>query len=171
MTDDNHQPELLLDWDALLIEEARNGDRDSAVSLLREVAGTDPRAGIKTLVLGYLSECISNWMKWDFDPERAAEAFNVQRVASRPADNVAIRQKHIRALRTYYLMRGRRKGFEQAKDIAARASNLSRSSIDKLLAPSEGGLSVEQAAALLGIPKRLRSRCLNPPRKRYQRSR
>lgn len=158
------------DFDAALILEAKSSNRAAAVQILREIGSMDPRSGLSTAVMAYLSECLKTWAESDFDPKEAARAFHVQRPKQRPPDSNSIKARHIRALRIYYLMRGRRKGREQAIQIAADAVHLSLQSIIRLLEAAGGGLTVEQGAALLQISKRVRGRCLNPPRKRYQRN-
>lgn len=101
-------------------------------------------------------------------------AFNVQRPAHRDNSgetHKSIASKHIKVLRTYYLMRGRNKGREEAIKIAASRSGVSESTVIRLIALSYRGLSEEQAVALGAMDKRIEARCLNPGRKRYQRTR
>jgi hypothetical protein len=157
------------DFDAILIEEAKSGNRNSAVQLLTEVSTTEPRAGLTPTILAYLSECIRKWAASDFAAAAAASAFNVQRPKHRPNDDHAIKMKHVTALKVYYLMRGRRKGREEAIRIAAEHQCTSESTIKRLLEQCRGGLSVEEGEALLSIHRRVRRRCMNPTRKAYRR--
>lgn len=196
---------------ALLIEQAENGDRDDATSLLNEfVQFSRNGEEVPAPLVAYLGQCIAAWLHSGCRPKQATKAFNVQRPAYR--DKSDDKSRHIKALRVYYLMRGRRKGRDEAIKLAAGNVALSESSIRKLLeppvvsppampsapfepeegrdrvlppspprlmrlpekptqrAPPSRPITVEQAAALLSINKRVRDRCLNPRRKRYQRS-
>jgi hypothetical protein len=193
-----------------LIEQGQNGDRDDAISLLKEfVQFSRNGEEIPAPLVAYLGQCIAAWLHSECSPEQAAKAFNDQRPAYR--DKSDDKSRHIKALRAYYLMRGRRKGRDEAISLAAGNVGLSESSIRKLLgppvvsrtavptapfepeegrdrvlppspprlmrlpekptqrAPPSRPITVEQAAALLSINKRVRDRCLNPRRKRYQR--
>jgi hypothetical protein len=170
--DANHEKNFFeLDFDALLVQEAKNGNRSSAIRVLSELADSDPRTSLSPTLLSYLFECLRSWRDLEFDARGAAIAFHVIRPKHRPNDSPFILAKRIRALRCYLLMRGRGKGRNEAVRIAAISSNLSESSIKQLLEREAGFLTVERAAALLQIPKRLRNRCLAPPRKKHQRTR
>jgi hypothetical protein len=170
--DANHEKNLYeLDFDSLLVKEAKNGNRSSAIRVLSELADSDPRASLSPTLLSHLFECLRTWRDLEFDSRSAAIAFHIIRPKHRPKDSPFIRAKRTRALRCYFLMRGRGKGRSEAVRIAAISSNLSESSIERLLEHEAGFLTVERAAALLQIPKRLRNRCLAPPRKKYQRTR
>ena len=154
-----------------LIKQAEGGERYDALSLLKDFVQFKNAKEVPAPLLAYIQKCISVWLNVDCDPKESAFAFNVQRPAHRDnADHIAY--KHIKALRAYYLMRGRRKGREEAVRLAANNVALSESAIKKLLeAPSGGGSTIEQEAALFTFKNiAVKKRCLNPPRKRYQRT-
>jgi hypothetical protein len=152
-----------------LIEQVKRGDRNQAVWLLRQFANAKDL--VPEPLVTYVAACLTAWLASDCDPKEAPRAFNVQRSPHRE-ESPKIAIKHVRALHMYYLMRGRLKGYEPSISIAARFSHLSESQIRKLLAREDGGLSTEQAAALLAINNpRLRHRCMHPGRKRYHRTR
>lgn len=165
------------EWYAAMIEQARNGDRESGIGLLSDFVALGKEQDASPLV-AYVATCIAEWLASDCSPQLAAKAFNVPKPSHRSPSKAIIR-KHLKALRAYYLMRGRGVGYEAAKAIAASTAKLSLSAINKLLEQPRdedgfplGGLTLEQAAALYAIEnKRVRERCLNPPRKSYQRTR
>ncbi len=158
-----------------LIEQAKNGDRDDAISLLREFTQLHENAEhIPAPLMAYVAECIATWLNSECKPMEATQAFNVQRPAHRDNSgetHKSIASKRIKVLRTYYLMRGRYKGRNEAIKIAATRSGVSESTVIKLIAPSYGGMSAEQAVALSAMGERIEARCLNPRRKKYQRTR
>jgi hypothetical protein len=117
-----------------LIEQGQNGDRDDAISLLKEfVQFSRNGEEIPAPLVAYLGQCIAAWLHSECSPEQAAKAFNDQRPAYR--DKSDDKSRHIKALRAYYLMRGRRKGRDEAISLAAGNVGLSESSIRKLLGP------------------------------------
>jgi hypothetical protein len=127
-----------------LIEQAKGGDRDDALALLREFAlsvlHTDE---VAAPLMMYVAQSISDWLASECDPKQAAKAFNVQRPRHRPMSGTTaqkIAHKHIKAWRTYYLMRARGKGYDEAKYIAASNAGLSISMVKKLV---EGSLDTE----------------------------
>ena len=118
----------------LLIEQAKNGDRDDAISLLKEfVQFSRNGEEVPAPLVAYLGQCIAAWLHSKCSPEQTAKAFNVQRPAHR--DKSDDKSRHIKALRVYYLMRGRRQGRDAAIRLAAGNVGLSESSIRKLLEP------------------------------------
>jgi hypothetical protein len=127
----------MLDLDSfytVLIEQAKNGDRDDAISLLKEfVQFSRNGEEVPAPLVAYLGQCIAAWLHSECSPEQAAKAFNVQRPAYREKSDD--KSRHIKALRVYYLMRGRRKGRNEAISLAAGNVGLSESSIRKLLEP------------------------------------
>lgn len=165
--DDLDQNELV--FYACMVEQARKGDRGSAVFLLEEFS-TWKVAPQEPPLVTFIASCVEAWRLTDFDPKRAAECFHIKRDKERP-ESWKIRQKHFKALRAYFLMRGRGKGYEEAKKIAARVAHLSPSSINKLLENTDEAEFMRSCALEVIENRRVRERCINPPRKRYQRSR
>lgn len=157
--------------------QAKCVDRDDAISLLKEFVGQHASgAQIPEPLVAYMAECVAKWLESECMPAEAAKAFNVQRPAHRDTSgkhSQKIALKHIKALRTYHLMCGRRKGREEAICLAGKNAGLSESAVKKLLEkPASGGLTIEQGVALLVFRnKAVKARCLKPARKRYQRTR
>lgn len=174
MSKNNFEPQKHreIDFDSLIVKEAIEGRRESAEGILIEIAGAKSIHDLSPIISDYLLGCIRNWSASGFDENAASTAFRIKRENHRPDEWSSIKQKHIYALRVYYLMMGRGKGRDTAIQISAESTHLSESSIKKLIAKSSKGLSVEQAAALFLIENpAVRNRCINPPRKKYQRSR
>jgi hypothetical protein len=116
----------------LLIEQAKNGDRNDAISLLKEFVQFSLNGEeVPAPLVAYLGQCIAAWLHSECSPEQATRAFNVHRPAHR--DKSDDKSRHVKALRVYYLMRGRRKGRDEAIRLAAGNVGLSESSITKLL--------------------------------------
>jgi hypothetical protein len=151
------------DFYTSLVLQARNGDRTSALNLLDAFV----ESSAEDVVILYVKACLTDWINSDCDPLQSGGCFNVARPDHRPVNDV-IGIKHSHAMRAYILMRGRGKGREKAIEIAATVSNLSESSVKKLLEKSSGKrLGSAHAAALIAIvDDRVRWRCRYPQRKR-----
>lgn len=161
-----------IDFDSQMVKEATEGRRVSAERILTEIAAAKSIHDLSPVISDYLLGCIRNWSVSGFDENAASTAFHIKRENHRPDEWNSIKEKHIYALRVYYLMMARGKGRDAAIQISAESSHLSESSIKTLIAKSSKGLSAEQAAALFLIENpAVRNRCINPPRKKYQRSR
>jgi len=165
-----------------LVAQAHNGDRNSADGLLAvfsELAKNpsifDGVGGIPTPLLQHVAACIADWRKRNY--EDAATWFLVNRPAHSPDQTSGA---HVAAMRAYLLVRARGKGTAAAKVSAANYSGLTegqvRHLIDKDKPPKTnwyagraiGGI---EFAALFQINQRLHERVLNPPRKKYQKTR
>jgi hypothetical protein len=172
MSDSDPNATPFFSFDAQLIRQAKAGDRESGLALLREFSHYDSTqsGGFSPEFLGYFAECFRTWLSSDCNAREAPRAFGVARQPHREVSDAA-QQKQMRALRVYYLMRGRGKGIDEAIRLAAKNAHVSESAMRQYVAPESGGLTVAQGAALLRIQARVRKRCQAPPRKQYQRSR
>jgi hypothetical protein len=161
------------DWDA----------RESAIALLRYFVQAK-KGSVPPMLGAYLQDCVKAWLDKDCDPRSSAASFNVERSAHRPKDHHDVRDGRVRALRCYYLLRGRHCGREAAITGAAKYADVTESTIKKLLegvAKSPQGVDGElssiqllNASVLAGIEVRnpaVLRRCLHPRSKRYHRSR
>lgn len=137
-----------------LIRQARAGDRDSAMEFLREFASTGARAPAEAAA--YLGECIARWSDAEFRGTNAPRAFNIAKVG-RPED-AEILERHIRALRAYFLLRGRHSGHDEAIHRAAQTVPFTESSMRKLVEETEHDTKRE-AALWLVKANAVRRRC------------
>ena len=158
-----------IDFYVVMAEQARKGDRESAVSMLEEFS-TWKDAPQEPPLVTFVASCIEAWRLTGFDPKCAAECFHIKRDSARP-ESWKIRQKHFKALRAYFLMRGRGKGYEEAKKIAASVAHLGVSSINKLLENTDEAETKRWCVLMTIENRRVRGRCITPPRKTYQLSR
>ena len=164
------------------VKQAQGGDRQMAEHLISAFAelADDPHVfdsvgGIPAALIQHIATCLGDWKKRDF--KDAETWFHVVRDAHAP-DQTSV--QHVAAMRAYLLLRARAKGTELARAGAAAYSGLTESQVQYLVEkdkPEEPSwfkgraIGVIAAAALMGIRPSLRDRVLNPPRKKYQRSR
>lgn len=175
-------------WFNSAVGQARSGDRAMAEGLIREFAQLaksphtfDAVGGVPMPLVQYIARCLADWQSQDY--KDAEHHFFVNRPANAPDQTGS---QHVRAMRAYLLLRARGKGVESARSGAAAASGLSEDQVRHMLAKDKPekppttatgqplfgrGIGIVEAAALCCIPKRLRERVRNPPRKKYQRSR
>lgn len=166
----------------LAVKQAQAGDREMAVSLIGEFAqlADDPHVfdsvgGIPPALIQHIASCLGDWQKRDF--KDAETWFHVVRAPNAPDKTDG---KHVAAMRAYLLLRARAKGTEQARAGAATYSGLTENQVQYLVEkdkPEEcswfkgRAIGAVTAAALMLIRPSLHDRVLNPPRKKYQRSR
>ena len=164
------------------VKQAQAGDRQMAVNLISEFAqlADDPHVfdsvgGIPAALIQHIASCLRDWKKRDF--KDAETWFHVVRAPNAPDQTTG---QHVAAMRAYLLLRARAKGTEQARAGAAAYSGLTENQVQYLVEkdkPEESSwfkgraIGAIAAAALMLIRPSLRERVLNPPRKKYQRSR
>jgi len=182
MSADTSDREQYSTWFATAARQARTGDREIAQHLIGEFAqlSTEPHAfdqigGVPVALTQYIATCLADWQMRDF--KDAETWFNVAREAHAPDQTTG---QHVAAMRAYLLLLARAKGVELARAGAAMHSGLTESQVQYLVEKDKPekatwfkgrAMGVIEAAALMGINKRLHHRVLNPPRKKYQRSR
>ena len=115
----------------LLIRQAQAGDMDAAESLLREFS--QQRAKVHPMVIEYVASCAETWLQAGLSTGESAKAFNVQRPAHRSAEDPDMRGRYIRALRCYFLLRGRGRLAKQALFTAAEHCQRSASAFRKIV--------------------------------------
>ena len=180
MSDDDHA--LTAKWFEQSIRQAQGGDRQMAEHLISAFAAlaADPHVfdhvgGVPSALTKYIATCLADWQKRNF---RDAETwFHVAKEAHAPDQTSG---QHVGAMRAFLLLRGRGKGVQLAYAGAAAYSGLTEDQVIYLIQSDKPeraawfdgrALGIVEAAALMGINKRLHNLVLNPPRKKYQRSR
>lgn len=153
------------------VEMARSGDKRAADLLLASFTflSSDPSAfdemgGIPKVLLKHIATCISDWRLRGYTD--AETWFWVERPSHRPKDRVT--SKDIRAVRAYRLLMARGSGTVAARIGAAQASGLDEERVRYLVERKDEAV---HARALVMIHPRHHQRVLNPPRKKYRRSR
>ena len=169
-------------WYEVAIRQAREGDRRVADHLLAVFASLadDPDAfkdcgGVPPVLVKYIAECVSDWRKRRY--EDAKTWFRIDRPANAPDQTGP---QHVAAMRAYMLARANAGGVEAARAAAVAESGLTEDQVRYMLdkdkpkrPPWFKGRAIGELefAALMQIDPSLHDRVLNPPRKKYQRSR
>lgn len=179
-TDEEYQQQLRLVDDANCLRAINQATtkigsedftRRKAIKVLEYAADfSDEREWPKEL-RKYLADCIDIWLETNCDPKKSAIAFNVQRPAHRiKSNNDKYVKEKMRAVRAFYLMKGRKKGYDYAIEAGMRVSKLSKSTVKGLVKnPLE---TLEGAATFLWMREKnlaVANRCfLKPHRKKYK---
>lgn len=169
-------------WYEAAVRRARKGDRHMAEHLLAVFASLadEPDAfkdsgGLPPALVQYIAECVSDWRKRRY--EDAKTWFRIDRPANAPDQTGP---QHVTAMRAYMLVRANAGGVQAALAAAASQSGLTEDQVRYMLAkdkpespPWFNGRAIGEIEllALAGIDPSLHELALDPPRKKYQRSR
>jgi hypothetical protein len=153
------------------IRNARRGDKEAADYLLLQFARLSADAdcfhtlgGTPDALVQYVATCIADWRRLGYG--HADTWFFVERPSHRPAARVT--RQEIQALRAYRLLMARGKGAAAALEGATASTGIKEDRVRYLVEKKDNDL---ERRVLSVIHPRLHPRILNPPRKKYQRSR